>query len=80
MRACLWSIAAILTLASCAKYAQVKPKHPVLQGPPGSGELASAEKEIERALRHDHAKPLSALEVIAWRRSESRCADCDAIP
>ena len=33
----------------------------MLQGPPGSGPLASAEKEIERALHHDHAKPLGAL-------------------
>src|SRR5436190_15620759 len=61
MRACVCVIAAILTLAGCAQYAEVKSKRPVLQGPPGREPLASAEKEIERALRHDRSKPLGAL-------------------
>src|SRR5438045_4147868 len=61
MRACVYVIAAILTLAGCAEYAEVKPKRAVLQGPSGSEPLASAEKEIERARRHIHSKPLGAL-------------------
>jgi len=61
MRACVCVVAAILTLAGCAEYAEVKPKRAVLQGPSGSEPLASAEKEIERALRHVHSKPLDAL-------------------
>jgi len=61
MRAGVCVIAAILLLAGCAQYAEVRPKHPVLQGAPGSGALASAEKEIERALHHDRSKPLRAV-------------------
>jgi len=61
MRACVCLIAAILTLAGCAEYAEVRPKRAVLQGPSGSEPLASAEKEIERALRQVHSKPLDAL-------------------
>ncbi len=61
MRACVCVVAAILTLAGCAEYAEVKPKRAVLQGPSGPEPLASAEKEIERALRQVHSKPLDAL-------------------
>ena len=61
MRAFIAAVSAALTLAGCAQYAEVKPRRPVLLGPPGSGALASAEKEIERALHHDRSKPLRAV-------------------
>jgi len=61
MRACVWAIVAILTLAGCAEYGEVKPKRAELHGPPGPEPLASAEKEIERGLRQVHSKPLNAL-------------------
>jgi pimeloyl-ACP methyl ester carboxylesterase len=61
MRACVCVAAAIITLAGCAEYAEVKPKRAVLQGPPGPEPLASAEKEIERGLRQVRSKPLHAL-------------------
>ena len=55
-------ITAILSLASCApQYAEVKMKVAILQGPPGIGSLASAEKEIQRALQGGISKPLVAL-------------------
>jgi len=43
-------LAIALALAGCAQYAEVRPKHPVLTGPPRSGSLAAAEKEIDGAL------------------------------
>ena len=61
MRALVCVLSVILALAGCAQYAEVKPKCPALQGPPGPQPLVSAEKEIEHALRHNHAKPLDAL-------------------
>src|SRR4051812_2276799 len=61
MRACACVIVAMLILAGCAEYAEVKPKRAVLQGPSGAEPLASAEKEIERARRHIHPNPLDAL-------------------
>ena len=61
MRACAWAIIPLLTLAGCAQYAEVKPKRPALQGPPGREPLASEEREIERALHHDRSKPFRAL-------------------
>src|SRR4051812_23914321 len=61
LRACVSAAVAILTLASCAEYAAVKPKRAVLQGPAGPEPLASAEKEIERGLRQVESKPLHAL-------------------
>src|SRR5436190_17029196 len=61
MRASAWMIAAGLGLAGCAQYASVKPAHPRLTGPPGTGELALAEQAIVRAQTHDRAKPLVAL-------------------
>jgi len=57
----VYVLSVTLALAGCAQYSEVKPKRPALQGPPGAEPLASAEKEIERALRHSHAKPLDAL-------------------
>jgi hypothetical protein len=41
--------------------AEVKPKRAALQGPPGAEPLASAEKEIAKALRIEHAEPFHAL-------------------
>src|SRR5678816_2571174 len=61
VRAFIYTLSAALGLAGCAQYAEVKPKRPVLQGPPGREPLASAEKEIERALDHNRSKPLRAL-------------------
>src|SRR6188508_1826578 len=61
MRPCVWALAAALTLAGCAQYAEVKPRRAVLHGPPGSGPLASAEQEIARALHRDRSKPLRAV-------------------
>ncbi|MEO5714229.1 MAG: alpha/beta hydrolase [Luteolibacter sp.] len=55
-------IPAILALVSCSQqYAEVKMKVATLQGPPGSGPLASAEMVIQRALQTDRSKPLAAL-------------------
>src|SRR5438105_4313741 len=61
MRALVCVLSVTLALAGCAQYAEVKPKRPALQGPPGPEPLVSAEKEIEHALRHNNAKPLDAL-------------------
>ena len=61
MRVFLAALAAAFTLSGCAQYAEVKPRRPVLVGPPGSGPLADAEKQLARAQTHDRAKPLRAL-------------------
>ncbi len=61
MRLRVWTLAAFLGLAGCAQYAEVKPKRPVLQGPPGGGPLTSAEKGIDQALRQGSSQPLRAL-------------------
>src|SRR5258708_24587820 len=61
MRGFVCAFVVALTLAGCAQYAEVKPRRPVLQGPPGSEPLASAEREIERALQRDRSQPLRAL-------------------
>src|SRR5258708_6644284 len=73
MRGFVCALVAAVALAGCAQYAQVKSTHPVLPGPPGREPLASAEKEIERALREDRSQPLAGLGKcvetldIAWR-------------
>jgi hypothetical protein len=61
LRAFACAIVAPVALAGCAQYAGVKPKRAVLQGPPGSEPLASAERKIERARKAVHSKPLDAL-------------------
>ena len=57
----VFSVGAAFALASCAQMAEVKPKRAALQGPPGAEPLASAEKEIAKALRIEHAEPFHAL-------------------
>jgi pimeloyl-ACP methyl ester carboxylesterase len=61
MRMLFGALGVVLLLAGCTRYAEVRPKHPVLEGPPGNGALASAERQIARALRHERSKPLEAL-------------------
>src|SRR5712671_3978118 len=56
---CVLGIA--LTLASCADpYVEVSRRKPSLTGPPGSGALASAEQELDAAIREQRSKPLEA--------------------
>ena len=61
MRAFINAIGTALVLAGCSQYAEVRPKRPALEGPPGIGLLASAERQLARAQTHDRTKPLSAL-------------------
>src|SRR4051812_18321274 len=61
MRRIVLAWGAALALTGCAQYAELKPRHAVLEGPPGREPLGSAEKEIERARRREHAEPLRAL-------------------
>src|SRR6187551_1331446 len=61
MRVFVAAIAAAFTLSGCAQYAEVKSRRPALEGPPGSGPLADAEKQLARAQTHDRTKPLRAL-------------------
>jgi pimeloyl-ACP methyl ester carboxylesterase len=73
MRRFVCAFVATITLAGCAQYAEVKPKHPALAGPPGREPLASAEQELTRALGQEHSQPRVALGEcvealdIAWR-------------
>jgi pimeloyl-ACP methyl ester carboxylesterase len=50
-----------LQFASCAQYAVVSQKHPVLTGPAGAGALALAEARIAKALRQKRVHPLASL-------------------
>jgi pimeloyl-ACP methyl ester carboxylesterase len=60
MRPGLYVLGIALTLASCAPYAEVSPRKPSLTGPPGSEPLASAERELDAAIREHRSQPLEA--------------------
>ncbi len=61
MRGFVWALGLALVAGGCAQYAEVKPRRPMLQGPPGSGPLGLVETEMARALRLEYAKPLEAI-------------------
>ena len=62
MRLLLCEVGIALALTSCTTpYAEVSPKKPHLNGPPGSGTLASVEQELDKAIREHRLHPLEAL-------------------
>jgi pimeloyl-ACP methyl ester carboxylesterase len=73
MRVGVFALAAILTFAGCAHYAEVKPRRAALVGPPGPEPFATAEKQLTSTLQHKLAPPQIALGEcvamldLAWR-------------
>ena len=62
MRVALAAVSSALILSGCAtsRYAEVWHKNPQLTGPPGSGPLATVEKDLTRAMHEERAHPLAA--------------------
>jgi len=63
MRVVLAGMGAVLMLAGCAtgRYGEVWHKNPQLTGPRGPEPLATAERNLTRAIREERAKPLVAM-------------------
>ena len=62
MRLLLCEVGIALALTSCTTpYAEVSLRKPHLTGPPGSGTLASVERDLDKAIREHRSHPLKAL-------------------
>ena len=59
LRSCAILVAVLL--AGCARYAEVRPRRPILPGPSGREPLAFAERELALALHREHSQPRGAL-------------------
>src|SRR6516165_5913654 len=63
MRTLIAVVGTALILAGCSgpRYAEVWHRRPLLSGPPGRGQLATAEQVLTRAMHEERGKPLAAL-------------------